>query len=76
MSSYCSTYIANKPKGKNMLTLEEIRGKLADRRLSVVAASIQVHPETLRRILKGQTPSYETIKALSDYLEGKIQEAQ
>jgi hypothetical protein len=54
-----------------MLTLEEIREKLADRRLSVVAGAIDVHPETLRRIIKGSTASYETTKALSDYFSDK-----
>jgi transcriptional regulator with XRE-family HTH domain len=54
-----------------MLTLDEIREKLKDRRLSIVAEACGVHPETIRRILRGNTTSYETTKALSDYLEDK-----
>jgi N-acetylmuramic acid 6-phosphate (MurNAc-6-P) etherase len=54
-----------------MLTLEEIREKLKDRKLKMVADACGVHSETLRRLLKGQMVSYETTKAVSDYLEGK-----
>lgn len=54
-----------------MLTIEEIRERLADRRLSVVAEACGVHPETLRRLVKGNNVAYDTLKALSDYLEGK-----
>jgi len=59
-----------------MLTIEVIREKLGDRRLSVVAASCGVHPETLRRIIKGNSASYDTIKSVSDYLEGKPAERE
>jgi DNA-binding Xre family transcriptional regulator len=57
--------------GDEMLTIEEIRERLADRRLSVVAEACGVHPETLRRLVKGNNVAYDTLKALSDYLEGK-----
>lgn len=53
-----------------MLTLEQIRDRLADRNLHQVAERAGIHRQTLYRIASGQTqPSYETLRKLSEYLE-------
>lgn len=53
-----------------MLTIEQIRERLADRNLHQVAERAGIHRHTLYRIANGTTSStYETIKKLSDYLE-------
>lgn len=56
-----------------MLTIEEIREKLLDRRLQMLADATGIHYATIQAIRNGRVtnPSYETIKALSDYFEGK-----
>jgi predicted transcriptional regulator len=56
-----------------MMTLEEIRGKLQDRNLRLVSQLSGVPYQVILRIKKGETenPSYNTIKALSEYLTGK-----
>lgn len=53
-----------------MLTLIEIAEKLKDRRLSVVADATGLHYNTIKSVRDGANhrPSYETVKALSDYL--------
>jgi len=52
-----------------MLTLEQIRERMKDRKVTVVAEVIGVHANTLYRVLSGDAkPSYETVKLLSDYL--------
>lgn len=55
-----------------MLTLDEIRKLLADRRAAVVAEGAGLHRNTVAAIRDGheRKPSYKTVKALSDYLEG------
>ena len=52
-----------------MLTLDEIRKKLFDRRLSVIAKSIGVRHGTLIDLREGRTanPSYETVRRLAEY---------
>jgi transcriptional regulator with XRE-family HTH domain len=54
-----------------MLTLEEIRQRLFDRRLNVVAEATGLHYNTVRNIAIGHNtnPTYGVLKALSDYLE-------
>jgi len=53
-----------------MLTIEEIKAKLKDRRVSVVAASIGVSTMAIYNIINGKTmPSYDTLVKLSNYLE-------
>lgn len=52
-----------------MLTIEQIRKRLADRNLAAVAEKIGIHHQSLYRIMKGAEPSYRVAKALSDYLE-------
>ena len=54
-----------------MLTIEQIRERLADANLSKVAERSGVHYATLYRLIKGHEPMYATVKALSDYLTQK-----
>lgn len=53
-----------------MLTLQDIVDMLQDRRPSVVAKACGLRVATVIDIAKGRTknPSYETVKALSEYL--------
>lgn len=53
-----------------MLDLDEIRAKLADRRLDVVSDATGLHRNTVSDIRSGKiiNPSYAAVKALSDYL--------
>lgn len=54
---------------RNVLDLQEIKERMRDRKISSVAEAIGVHKVTLYRVLSGeQSPSYETLHALSDYL--------
>jgi hypothetical protein len=55
------------------MRLEDIRLALDDRNLKLVSERSGVPYQVLIRIKKGQTknPSYNTICALSDYLQGK-----
>ena len=54
-----------------MLTIEEIRNKLLDRRLQMVADATGIHYATIQAIRNGRVtnPSYETVRLLSEYLE-------
>lgn len=56
-----------------MLTLEQIRERLKDRRLTVVSKEIGVSYPAVLAIAKGESdnPNYKTIELLSDYLEKK-----
>lgn len=56
-----------------MLTIERIRELLLDRRLAMVADSTGIHYATIQAIRNGKVtnPSYETVRLLSDYFEGK-----
>lgn len=53
-----------------MLTLAEIRQKLSDRNLRVIAERTGINYQTLWRIMKkpGHSPSLSTVERLSDYL--------
>jgi hypothetical protein len=55
-----------------MLTLEQIRDQLQDRRLTVIAQRTKLHPNTLRDIRNNAdcNPSHRVLAALSDYLTG------
>jgi hypothetical protein len=55
-----------------MLTLEQIKLALTDRRLGVIAEATGLHYNTLRDIRDNpdSNPSYRVLKALSDYIEG------
>ena len=54
-----------------MLTPEQIKDKLHDRKLSVVAEQTGLSVQTLWYIRSGKSkaPEFETIKKLSDYFE-------
>ena len=56
-----------------MLTLEEIRAMLLERKLKVIAERTGLAYDTVRRIAYGyaQEPTYNTVKILSDYLQGE-----
>ena len=57
-----------------MLTLEQIIEKLYDRNIKKVAKKTGLDPSTIYRIKNrdiGEKVTYETIRKLSDYLEGK-----
>lgn len=53
-----------------MLTLDQIREALRDRRLTKVAEATGLHYNTLREVRDNPNanPTYKVIKALSDYL--------
>lgn len=55
-----------------MLTLDEIKRLLADRRMDIVSAATAVNRNTLAAIRDGknQNPTLRTMKRLSDYLTG------
>jgi transcriptional regulator with XRE-family HTH domain len=54
-----------------MLSPEQIKDKLKDRRIGMVAEAIGVTRQTLYNFLSGKTesPSHELILKLSNYLE-------
>lgn len=53
-----------------MLSFEQIKEKMKDRKVSVVAVSIGLHENTIYRFLKGRDSRYSTLEKLSNYLEG------
>ena len=55
-----------------MLTLEQIRQRLQDRRTDAVAQATGLHYNTVRDVRSNPdaNPTYKVLKALSDYLEG------
>ena len=56
-----------------MLTLDEIRERLRDRRLPVVSEATGVHSNTIRIIRDNPwaNPTYQVMVKLSDYLSHK-----
>jgi len=54
-----------------MMTLEQIRASLRDRKPGVVAKATGLHYNTIRKIRdrKDHNPSYKAVVALSEYLE-------
>lgn len=53
-----------------MLTIEQIKERLKDANLMKVAKAAGVHQNSLYRLMNGSTrTSYDTVKAISDYLE-------
>ena len=69
----CQQVIWHKRKGKNhMLDLDEIKAALRDRRLDMVSEATGLHRNTIAGIRSGKVanPSYEAVKALSDYFGG------
>lgn len=56
-----------------MLTLDQIKEKMADRRVRAVADGTGLHHQTIYEALKPTAnPSYETVKKLSDYLTQQV----
>jgi hypothetical protein len=53
-----------------LLSLEQIRSALADRKISAVATATGLHANTLHQLKKGLNlnPSLRTLTILSDYL--------
>jgi len=56
-----------------MMTLEQVKAALQDRKLKAVAQATGLAYDTVWRVATGRMErvSYETVKALSDYLEGR-----
>ena len=59
-----------------MLSLPEIKKLLEDRQLNVVAERVGIHSNTIYRLMKIEKADYDTIKKLSDYLEGQLENAK
>ncbi len=59
-----------------MLSLPEIKNLLTDRQLNVVAERVGIHSNTIYRLMKVEKADYDTIKKLSDYLEGQLENAK
>jgi DNA-binding phage protein len=58
--------------GLKMLTLEQVRQKLAESNLMAVSKAAGVHSNSVYRFMScGTRPSYELIVKLSDYIEQK-----
>ena len=58
-----------------MMTIEQIRVALRDRRISMVSVSTGLHYNTIKSVRDNESanPSYKVLKALSDYFEGTKQ---
>jgi DNA-binding phage protein len=57
-----------------MLTLDQVRERLQDRKITVVAEATGLHLQTLYDIRHGRAnPVYSTVKKLSDYLAPEVQ---
>lgn len=56
-----------------MMTVEEIRESLKDRRIGMVAQVTGLHYNTIKDIRDGVSvdPKHTTVRLLSGYLEGK-----
>lgn len=55
-----------------MKTLDEIRRELSDRNLRAVSDRTGVHYNALLRLMNhNSNPSYETVRKITEYLEGK-----
>ena len=55
----------------NIMTIEQVRDALKDRRIGVVADACGLSYPTVKAIADGETGAkYETVKVLSDYLSG------
>jgi DNA-binding phage protein len=53
-----------------MMTIEQIKDRLKDANLKRVATNSGIHPATIYRFMNDSNPTYETVRLLSDYLEG------
>jgi transcriptional regulator with XRE-family HTH domain len=57
-----------------MLSPEEIKDRLKDRRIGMVAEAVGISRQTLYNFLSGRTesPSHELVAKLSNYLEKEL----
>ena len=57
-----------------MLTLEQIRNKLQDRRLGLIVKATGLHYNTLRDVRDNSeaNPTYKVAKLLNDYFSGTL----
>lgn len=57
-----------------MLTLEQIRNKLQDRRLGLIVKATGLHYNTLREVRDNleANPTYKVVKLLNDYFSGTL----
>jgi hypothetical protein len=57
-----------------MLTLDQIRDKLQDRRLGLIVKATGLHYNTLRDVRDNSeaNPTYKVIKLLNDYFSGTL----
>jgi ribosomal protein L10 len=57
-----------------MLTLDQIRDKLQDRRLGLIVKATGLHYNTLREVRDNleANPTYKVIKLLNDYFSGTL----
>lgn len=55
-----------------MMTIDEIKAALEDRKLSVVAEKTGLHYNVLYSLVSGRvkSPSYETVRRIQKYLDG------
>lgn len=52
-----------------MLTLQQIQEMMRDRKVRAVSDATGLHHQTIYEAMKaGANPTYQTVKALSDYL--------
>jgi hypothetical protein len=60
-------------KGRNMMTLEQIRQALSDRMPVKVAEATGLHYNTIRQVRDNPdaNPTHKVLQALSDYLESR-----
>ena len=60
-----------------MMTLEQIKAALLDRRIKMVADSTGLHINTIIEVRDSPkaNPTYRVLKALSDYLSNQHQKA-
>jgi DNA-binding Xre family transcriptional regulator len=67
------TIYTNSTKGQKMLTVEQIKAALADRKLTFVSDATGVNRNTLSQIRNGTQTNMQTdtLQKLSDYIEGK-----
>ena len=58
--------------GDEMLTLQQIRDSLKDRRIGLLAEMTGIHVNTLRDIRDNENanPTYKTLQLLNDYFSG------
>ena len=57
-----------------MLTLEQIRNKLQDRRLGLIVKATGLHYNTLREVRDNSeaNPTYKVVELLNDYFSGTL----